>query len=407
MAKRPGRVVTEPALRHLQVLLVDDNKFIVGLLRRYLEKLGIDSPLAAHDGAEALKLLDRASVDVVLCDLDMPGMDGIEFLRHLAGRERAPAVALVSGQDRSILNTAVQLGRAHGLRVIGSLAKPFRLPALRTLLEQLDGGPEGFSGISFQPLTPEAVRRGLEADAVELAFQPKVAVGDASLTGVEALLRWRDVDGQTKSPTAVVPVAERHGLMNRLTEAVIGKALAQHGAWLAAGHSFKLAVNVSQQDLNSYDFPEFVVESAERAGVPPSSIILEVTESRIMADIAKPLEILGRLRLKGVGLAIDDYGTGASTMQQLKRIPFTELKIDREFIAGAPDDPATRTMLTAIIGLAKELGLAIVAEGVETESEWRLVKVRGVDAVQGYYTARPMPAAALTGWLARQPARPR
>jgi EAL domain-containing protein (putative c-di-GMP-specific phosphodiesterase class I) len=154
--------------------------------------------------------------------------------------------------------------------------------------------------------------------------------------------------------------------------------------------------------LNRYDFPEFVVATAEGAGAPPSSIILEVTESRIMADIAKPLEILSRLRLKGVGLAIDDYGTGASTMQQLKRIPFTELKIDREFIAGAPDDPATRTMLTAIISLAKELGLEIVAEGVETENEWRLVTTRGVDAVQGYYTARPMSATDMTRWLAQQ-----
>lgn len=402
MAKRPGRASTRAGSDDLRVLVVDDNKFIVSLLRRYLERLGIVSPLEAHDGVEALEILDATAVDVVLCDLDMPGMDGIEFLRHLAERKRTPAVALLSGQDRSILNTAVQLGRAHGLRVIGSIAKPFRLPTLKTLLERMDIGPDGFSGLSFQPLTPEAVRQGLAADAVELAFQPKVAARDRTLMGVETLLRWRGVDGKLKSPAAVVPVAERYGLMNQLTEAIVHKALAQHGAWLAEGHSFKLAVNVSQHDLNRYDFPEFIVETAERAGAPPSSIMLEVTESRLMADIAKPLEILSRLRLKGVGLAIDDYGTGASTMQQLKRIPFTELKIDREFIAGAPDDPATRTMLTAIISLAKELGLEIVAEGVETESEWRLVTARGVDAVQGYYTARPMSAADLTGWLARQ-----
>lgn len=402
MARRPKRAEPQVVSSGPKVLVVDDNKFIVSLLRRYLQKLGLSSPLEAHDGAEALDLLDTAPIDLVLCDLNMPGMDGIEFLRHLAARERAPAVALVSGQDRSLLNTAVQLGRAHGLRVVGSLSKPFRLPELRALLEQLEGGREGFSGISFQPLTPEAVRRGLKADAVELAFQPKVAVRNHALVGVETLLRWRDADGKIKSPSAVVPVAERHGLMDQLTQAVIRKALAQHGTWLAAGHDFKLAVNVSQHDLNRYDFPEFVVDCAARAGVPPSMVILEVTESQIMADIVKPLEILSRLRLKGVGLAIDDYGTGASTMQQLKRIPFTELKIDREFIAGAPDDPAMRHMLTAIIGLAKDLGLEIVAEGVETENEWRLVKARGVNAVQGYYTARPMSAADMTSWLAQR-----
>ncbi|HMA14567.1 MAG TPA: EAL domain-containing response regulator, partial [Kiloniellaceae bacterium] len=356
MAKRPPHAEPNPASGGQKALIVDDNKFIVSLLKRYLEKLGFDAPLTAHDGTEALDLLESAEADVVLCDLHMPGMDGIEFLRHLAARTRPPAVALVSGQDRSLLNTAVQLGRAHGLQVLGSLTKPFRLPELKTLLEQLGGDRAGFTGISFQPLTPEAVRRGLEADAVNLAFQPKVAVRDREVMGVETLLRWRDADGQIKSPTAVVPVAERHGMMNELTRAVIRKALVQHGIWLAAGHDFKLAVNVSQHDLNSYDFPEFVLECAASAGVPPSKVILEVTESQIMADIAKPLEILGRLRLKGVGLAIDDYGTGASTMQQLKRIPFTELKIDREFIAGAPGDPAMRAMLTAVIGLAKDLG---------------------------------------------------
>jgi len=120
-----------------------------------------------------------------------------------------------------------------------------------------------------------------------------------------------------------------------------------------------------------------------------------------MADIARPLEILSRLRLKGVALAIDDYGTGASALQRLKRIPFTELKIDREFVAGAPEDKATRTMLAAIVRLAKGLRLGLVAEGVETESEWQLVAAQGVDAVQGYYVARPMPASELSDWLAR------
>src|SRR5690554_2331202 len=138
MARRPKRAEPQVVSSGPKVLVVDDNKFIVSLLRRYLQKLGLSSPLEAHDGAEALDLLDTAPIDLVLCDLNMPGMDGIEFLRHLAARERAPAVALVSGQDRSLLNTAVQLGRAHGLRVVGSLSKPFRLPELRALLEQLE-----------------------------------------------------------------------------------------------------------------------------------------------------------------------------------------------------------------------------------------------------------------------------
>ncbi len=128
-------------------------------------------------------------------------------------------------------------------------------------------------------------------------------------------------------------------------------------------------------------------------------MMLEVTESRLMADIAKPLEILTRLRMKGVGLSIDDYGTGASSMQQLKRIPFTELKIDREFVAGAPEDDEARAMLVSSVGLGKDLELPVVAEGVETQTEWDLVASLGVDVVQGYFVAKPMPGKEIAAWI--------
>lgn len=388
------------ALSDLKVLIVDDNRFIVGLLKRYLQKLGISALREAHDGESALASVDSAAVDVVLCDLSMPGMDGIEFLRHLAGRQTPAAVILLSGQDRSILNTVVQLGRAHGLRVLGSVSKPFTLAPLKALLEAACAEADARSG-TFQPLTPEAIRAGLKGDAVELAFQPKVSARGGKMTGVEAFLRWRGTDGKVKSPAAVIPVAEQHGLINELTKVIFHKAMAQQGAWRAEGHRFSIAVNVSMHDLNRYDFPELVVDAARSHDVDPSSVVLEITESQIMAEVTKPLEILSRLRLKGVGLAIDDYGTGASSMQQLKRIPFTELKIDREFVAGAPEDDAARAMLTSSISLGKDLGLAIVAEGVETESEWRLVTSGGVDTVQGYFIAKPMSADEMEGWFGR------
>jgi EAL domain-containing protein (putative c-di-GMP-specific phosphodiesterase class I)/ActR/RegA family two-component response regulator len=390
-----------PSVADLTVLIVDDNRFIVRLIRSYLGRLGIASLLEAHDGASALDQVDAAAIDVALCDLNMPGMDGIEFLRHLTAREAPPAVILLSGQDKSVLNTAVQLGRVHGLRVLGSITKPFTLAQLKALLEQVDVNAGRHVGKGFEPLTPEAIRAGLKGDAIELAFQPKVSIRSREMTGVETLLRWRDTDGSLKSPGAVVPVAEESGLINELTEAVFRKAMTQCGAWRKEGHAFKIAVNVSMHDLDRYDFPEFVVDTAESEGVEPSSVILEVTESQIMANVVKPLEILARLRMKGVGLSIDDYGTGASSMQQLRRIPFTELKIDREFVAGAPEDAAARAMLMSSIALGKDLGLSVVAEGVETQAEWRLVASRGVDVVQGYFVARPMAAGDIEGWFGR------
>lgn len=389
------------SIGELKVLIVDDNRFIVRLIRSYLQKLQVSVLLEAHDGASALLQVDAADIDVIVCDLNMPGMDGIEFLRHLADRQTPPAVILLSGQDKSVLNTAVQLGRAHGLLVLGSLSKPFNLAQLKALLEQVGANAVRREHESFQPLTPEAIRAGLKGEAVELMFQPKVSIRSREMTGVETFLRWRDTDGKLMSPAAVIPVAEASGLINELTEAVFSKAMIHCGAWRADGHAFKIAVNVSMHDLDRYDFPEFIIDTASSAGVDPSSVILEITESQIMANITKPLEILARLRMKGVGLAIDDYGTGASTMQQLKRIPFTELKIDREFVSGAPYDDAARAMLMSSIGLGKDLGLSIVAEGVETKTEWRLMASRGVDDVQGYFVARPMSAGKVAGWLDR------
>ena len=383
----------------LKVLIVDDNKFTINLVKRILDQLEIDSPLEANDGATALERLDEAAVDVIVCDLKMPGMDGVEFLRHLSRHESHPAVILLSGMDKSVLKTAEQLGQAHGLRILGTVPKPVKREPLEALLEKAGAGVQERSRAAIESLTPEEIRMGHEGGSVELVFQPKVSIVTREMVGVETLLRWRDAERGLMDPGTVVPVAEESGLINALTETIIRKAMAQCGAWRADGLDFKIEVNVSMYDLDRYDFPDFVVDTAEAEGVDPSSVVLEVTESRLMTDIAMPLEILTRLRMKGVGLAIDDYGIGTSSLQQLKRIPFTELKLDREFVAGALQDDETRAMLVSSVGLGKDLELLVIAEGVETQTEWDLVASLGVDVVQGYFVARPMPAEAIEDWI--------
>ena len=386
-------------LSGLEVLIVDDDAFLIKLTRRILKRLGIDETREANDGAAALESLDVSTVDVVICDLNMPGMDGLEFLRHLADHEAQPAVILLSGEDKAVLKTAEQLGRAHKLRILGALAKPIKQEPLEELLGKVESSESRRAAPAFERLTPDEIRQGLEDGAVRLVYQPKVAVAERVMVGVEALVRWQDPERGLMGPGALIPVAEESGLINDLTETIFKAAMAQCGAWRAEGHDFKVSVNVSVENLDQLDFPDFVVDTAAAEGVSPSSVILEVTESRIMADILKPLEILTRLRMKGVGLSIDDYGTGASSMQQLRRIPFTELKIDREFVAGAPVDDEARAMLVSSVGLGKDLGLTTVAEGVETQEEWDLVAALGVDVVQGYFVAKPMSGEAIAGWI--------
>ena len=383
----------------LKVLLVDDDAFMINLTKRILRQLGIESALDATDGELALDRLNESTIDVIVCDLNMPGMDGLEFLRHLAGRESQPAVILLSGEDKSILRTAEQLAQAHKLRILGALSKPIKKEPFEALLEKVAASQTERSQFTFEQLTPDEIREGLQGDAVTLVYQPKIAVAGRELVGVESLVRWRDPERGLMGPGALIPVAEESGLINDVTEAVFKAAMAQCGAWRADGFDLKVAVNVSVENLDQLDFPEFIVDTAAEEGVPPSSVVLEVTESRIMADIVKPLEILTRLRMKGVGLSIDDFGTGASSMQQLKRIPFTEIKIDREFVAGAADDEEARAMLVSSIGLGKDLGLSVVAEGVETQAEWDLVASLGVNVVQGYLVAKAMPGDAVQAWL--------
>jgi len=388
-------------LTKLTFLVVDDESFMRTLIARVLKGLGADHVVPCEDGRAAL---DRVTMgaDIILCDLNMPGMDGVEFLRHLTQTPFAGAVILISGEDQRVLSTAESLAKAHDLNVLGALSKPVTPAALEALLETLDFGPKGTRPARRPPdhITEQDLRRGIQDDEIVVYFQPKVRVRDRKVVGVESLVRWNHRDQGMIPPMAFISLAEESGLIGPLTEIVMTKALHQGGLWLAAGQDIKVAINISVDLLTRFDLPEAIVATAAEAGLDPAHIVLEVTESRLMRDLRSSLEILTRLRLKGVGLSIDDFGTGHSSLQQLKRIPFTELKIDRAFVYGATRDPAARAILESSVGLARGLGMTTVAEGAETQEDWDLVDLLGVDMVQGYVVAQPMPADQFNAWLA-------
>jgi len=387
--------------RHMQdmkVLIVDDDTFMINLTSRILAKLGIASVSSAADGGEGLRKVETETPDIILCDLNMPGMDGLEFLRHLAEAKTVCGIVLISGEDKRVLQTATQLAKAHELNVLGSLQKPIKPDPLKVLLDKFDAQQDATRRGPLQLLTLDAVRHGLANGCIDVFYQPKVSVPGRRLVGVEALVRWRGADGRLIPPIAFLPVVEENGLIDELTEQVFRISVASAAGWVKSGLNIKVAVNFSVESLTRFELVDFLMETAREKGIDPDKLILEVTESRIMEEVTTPLEILTRLRIKGAGLAIDDFGTGASSMQQLKRIPFTELKIDRAFVAGAPHDEEARAMLESSIALARKLDLTIVAEGVETQEEWDLVESLGVEIVQGYFIAKPMPADELLVW---------
>lgn len=385
----------------MKILLVDDEPFVHKLLSRQLANLGFNDVVSRYRATEALSLLESGDglFGLIFCDLQMPEMDGVEFVRQLVRINYAGGLVLVSGEDGRILQTAEKLSRAHQLNVLGALHKPVSPEQLRQVLA---------NHTSRNSITPHAIRKTYESGELWCAitggklvnyYQPKVDLASGVVTGVETLVRWQHPEDDLVFPDQFISTAEEHGFINELTRVVLTNALRQARIWLDAGLHLHVAVNVSMDNLDSLEFPDFVARAAAKAGVPLASLVLEVTESRLMTNPLASLEILTRLRLKHISLSIDDFGTGHSSLAQLRDIPFDELKVDRGFVHGASRDSSLRAIFEASLGMARQLGMKTVAEGVENLEDWDFLRAAGCDTAQGFFIAKPMPGAEIMGWL--------
>ena len=390
----------------LCVLMVDDESFHFEFVGNILHNFGIHDIHHARDGVEGLALyrsLEKRP-DVLICDLNMPRMDGVEFLRHIAGLQYRGGVILLSGAQGAVLKTVAELMREHGLDLLGVFEKPASPDALSSALSKvgrLKRNPVGISS-PIEALTVEELREGLSDDRIEVYFQPKIDIGTGVVVGAECLARWRHPVHGIIGPSTFIPVAEEHGLIDEVTLAILRKSVFQLGQWQKEGHCLALSVNVSMDNLRHLKLPETFGQILSDAGVSPGDVVLELTESRLMDDQATSLDVIARLRLKGFGLSIDDFGTGFSTLDSLKRLPFTELKVDRAFVHGVANDPLAHVILSSSVHLARTFQLKVVAEGVETREDWDVVAKAGCDTVQGYFVARPMPAGEFIFWKARR-----
>jgi EAL domain-containing protein (putative c-di-GMP-specific phosphodiesterase class I) len=246
------------------------------------------------------------------------------------------------------------------------------------------------------------LRRALEGtDELFLNYQPKYTLDGERIEGVEALLRWQHPTEGLIPPGEFIPVAEGTGIILRLTERVLNMALAQMRQWLDAGHTVPVAVNLSTRCLLDAGLPDMVQRLLAQYRVPADLLRLEVTESAVMGDAARCMEVLQRLHDLGVKLSIDDFGTGYSSMAYLRRLPVDELKIDRSFVLGMTTAPQDAVLVRTAIDLGHNLGLTVVAEGVEGAEQVHALRALGCDIAQGYHYARPMLGEALTTLLDR------
>ncbi|MDP6573838.1 MAG: EAL domain-containing response regulator [Rhodospirillales bacterium] len=385
----------------MRVLVIDDHAFVRHTIGRMLSALGVREVVDSADGVEAMIRLkdDPDPFDVIFCDLQLPGRDGIEILRDLSQLGSSAGIVLISGEDESVLKAARNLATEQGLRVLGSLSKPIGADQVKAVMERVK--EERSDTVHGPQLSIEAddLRRAIDQREIYPHFQPKVRLATHELESVEALARWNHPQHGHVSPGVFIPLAEEHGLIDALTNVMLEQAVKQCDEWRESGLNIQLAVNLSVDSLGRLDLPEYISGVAERFGIETSQMVLEVTESRISDNPTALLDITTRLRLKRFELSIDDFGTGYSSLQQLQRLPFTELKIDGAFVTGASQDATARSILESSIDLAQRLGMKIVVEGVETRADWDLVKSLGCDLAQGYFIARPMPGDELEAWL--------
>jgi len=381
-----------------KLIVVDDELDLAEFVCDVAEQSGFIAE-QYNDALDFKKQYDKCA-DVIILDLMMPGVDGVEIIRFLAQIECDAHLILVSGFDSGVLHSAQKLAVEQGLNFSGSLNKPFRPDVLSKLLKELSIVPKSEKAKDvIEPPTIAAFRHALKYNELVIHYQPKIDFNDASYLAVEALVRWQHPEQGMLPPDLFIPLAEKHGLIDELTWYVLEKSLTDCNAWRAQGKSVTVSINMSASTLKELYLPEKMEIMMRKHKLEASQIMFEVTESSLMQELIKSLDILTRLRLKGFQLSIDDFGTGYSSLLQLHRVPFSEIKIDKSFIFEMDKDEEASSIIETIILLAKKLKMKTVAEGVETQMNFDNLKEMGCDQAQGFLLSKAIPADEILEWF--------
>lgn len=375
------------------VLIVDDDPTQILILSGYFHSLRAAEVLESSSARDALRQLDRSGdgVDLIVTDLMMPDMDGIELLRELRSADYQGKLALISSLDQAMINSARKLGEMHGLNIIGTCRKPLRKASLDSVFLTPETPRGKFDVVSDRDVTAERIVSGLENGAFRPFYQPKIDIRQKRIVGAEALVRWCDPAMGVLMPADFLPVVEAENLTNEMTFDLMKSIFRDIASWKKQGLNIKTSINVTAHEIAILEFPDIVGRLLRDSGILPSDIGLEITENAVVEFNTNSLEVLSRLRLMGAEIAIDDFGTGFANIKALKEFPYTELKIDQSFIRGMTNDPFCQETVRAAVTLGRQMNMRLLAEGIETVDEWEFVKQRGVDEVQGFLFAKPMP----------------
>ncbi len=382
------------------LLLIDDDKDFSDFFVAAITSKGFSCQVLSEP--KKILNLNLESIDHIIIDLLMPEFDGLQILRFLKEIDYRGNISVTSGQDQSLLESAKEICQLHKLSFHSALKKPFDLSLLDTFVTENKIAQNAYnktrnSELSDKELLP-ALKLAIETKCLEVYFQPKVNMNNNTIIGFEALARWL-LNGNYIPPTRFIPLAETSGLINQLTQVVLEKSLKLFS--LIQHHHSKptLSINFSALELNSSSLPDLLKSKINDYQVAADRITLEITETVLLEKNTLSLEVLTRLRLMGFKLSIDDFGTGYSSVNMLQNGPFTELKIDRAFISTIHCNEQSRIIVQSIVEMAKQLELAVVAEGIEDKVTKDGLTSMHCQIGQGYFFSKPMPASQVSKWL--------
>jgi len=383
-----------------RILVIDDEKDVGQFICDATAGMAL-SCVATTDEAAFFEEL-TPSTTLILLDLVMPDTDGIQILRLLASQQCKVAIVLMSGIGKRVIESAEKLATSLGLNIVGSLQKPFRLDQLEELIRR-QAAIETPAPAHSKPqivISDEELVEAVEQEQFVVHYQPQIEIATNKMVGVEALVRWLHPRRGLIFPDEFIGRLESLGLIDRLGWIVVDRSLGEiRQAVQADGALPALSINISVQSLSDVSFTDNFIGRLAEHDFPPENIILEITESGLIKEMASTLDILTRLRMKKVKLSIDDFGTGYAMMQQLRLVPATEIKIDRSFVLNMQFNDSDRVMVQKTIEIGHELGMRVIAEGVETREHLEILRTAGCDIAQGYYFSRPVPMDRLVVWI--------
>lgn len=372
------------------LFILDDNKQYAELLKEFAEQANWQAKVETN--VVSFLSQEFPECDALVLDLFMPHFDGIEVIRMLADRGHRCPLILVSGFDKKVLHSAEQLAKAHDIEVLATLSKPIEMTNFIDILNRA-------SSKLNQPKYPKSAKQQYSPSEIELAlknhefilhYQPQICLKTNKINSVEALVRWQHRQDGVVYPDQFIPVVEKHDLIEQMTQEVLNISVKECSTVIQSSLAISLSINVSPANIIALSLPEQLKALTDKNNLAPQKLTLELTESAVMGELTSSLDVLNRLRMKGFHLSIDDFGTGYSSLKQLYQAPFTELKIDRQFVSRMLFDEEAMVIVKICIMLGKMLNMSIVAEGVESLETLRQLQHLGCNFAQGYAIAKPM-----------------